>query len=55
MSALLNGWWTIRGGLHTADDRGGTLLPGEIAGAGKIPIVHGRLGGGVPGGTPPGP
>ena len=55
MSSLLNGWWTLVGSLHKKDDGGGTLLPGEIVGAGRGPIVCGRLGARVSGGTPPGP
>ena len=32
------------------DDRGGNFFPVEIEGAGKVPIVCGRLGGRVAGG-----
>ena len=47
MSSLLDGRWTLGGGLHAADDGGGTLLPGETATAGKVVRVCGRLGSGV--------
>ena len=52
MSALLDGGWTLGGGLTDAYYRGGTLLLGETTRAGKVPKVCVRLGNGGAGVIP---
>ena len=51
MSYLYNYGRTLGGGSHEADDRGGTILPGETSVAGNVSRVRNTLVGGVGGGT----